>query len=62
MPTLILSTFALLGCVFLIWVFFHWLREELNPKRPVRRKASAALRSSGALAGGRYNGKNRIAR
>ena len=37
MPTLILSTLALLGCAFLIYVFFHWLRDELNPKRPVRR-------------------------
>ena len=37
MPTLILSTLALLGCVFLIYVFFHWLRDELNPKRPVKR-------------------------
>jgi hypothetical protein len=37
MPTLILSTLALLGCVFLIYVFFHWLRDELNPKRPARR-------------------------
>jgi len=37
MPTLILSTLALLGCAFLIYVFFHWLRDELNPKRPVKR-------------------------
>ncbi len=34
MATLILSMFALLGCVFLIYALFHWLREELNPKRP----------------------------
>jgi hypothetical protein len=37
MPTLILSTFALLGCFFLIYVFFHWLRDELNPKRRSKR-------------------------
>src|SRR5579863_4516537 len=37
MPTLILSTLALLGCAFLIYVFFHWLRDELNPKRPPKR-------------------------
>src|SRR4029077_2736226 len=37
MPTLILSTLALLGCAFLIYVFFHWLRDELNPKRRVKR-------------------------
>jgi hypothetical protein len=37
MPTLILSTVALLGCAFLIYAFFHWLRDELNPKRRVKR-------------------------
>jgi threonine/homoserine/homoserine lactone efflux protein len=37
MPTLILSMLALLGCAFLVYVFFQWLREELNPKRPGRR-------------------------
>jgi len=37
MPTLILSTLALFGCAFLIYVFFHWLRDELNPKRRVKR-------------------------
>ncbi len=37
MPTLILSTLALLACAFLIYVFFHWLRDELNPKRPLKR-------------------------
>ena len=37
MPTLILSMLALLGCAFLVYVFFQWLREELNPKRPVSR-------------------------
>jgi len=37
MPTLILSTLALVGCAFLIYVFFHWLRDELNPKRRVKR-------------------------
>ena len=31
MATLVLSTLALLGCVFLIYVLFHWLRDELNP-------------------------------
>jgi threonine/homoserine/homoserine lactone efflux protein len=34
MANLVLSTLALLGCAFLIYVLFHWLREELNPKRP----------------------------
>jgi hypothetical protein len=29
---------ALLGCIFLIYVFFHWLRDELNPKRPSARR------------------------
>jgi hypothetical protein len=38
MPTLILSTVALLGCALLIYAFFHWLREELNP--PPTRKGS----------------------
>jgi threonine/homoserine/homoserine lactone efflux protein len=38
MPTLILSTLALLGCGFLIYVFFQWLREELNPRRPSSRR------------------------
>jgi hypothetical protein len=37
MPTLILSTLALLACAFLIYVFFLWLRDELNPKRPLKR-------------------------
>jgi hypothetical protein len=36
MGILILSTLALLGCAFLIYVFFHWLRDELNPKKPVK--------------------------
>jgi hypothetical protein len=36
MPILILSTLPLLGCIFLIYVFFQWLRDELNPKRPSR--------------------------
>ena len=38
MPTLILSMLALLGCIFLIYVFFHWLRDELNPKHPSARR------------------------
>jgi hypothetical protein len=33
MPDWILSTFASLGCAFLIYVLFHWLRDEPNPKR-----------------------------
>jgi hypothetical protein len=37
MPTLILSMLAFLGCAFLIYAFFIWLRDELNPKRPVKR-------------------------
>jgi hypothetical protein len=36
MGNLILSTLALLGCAFLIYVFFHWMRDELNPKKPVK--------------------------
>jgi hypothetical protein len=42
MPTLVLSTLALLGCVFLIYVFFHWLRDELNPKRRPKPKRTQA--------------------
>jgi hypothetical protein len=38
MATLVLSTLALLGCVFLIYVLFHWLRDELNPRGPARPK------------------------
>jgi hypothetical protein len=37
MSTIVLSTLALLECAFLIYVFFHWLREELNPKKPPKR-------------------------
>jgi len=37
MPTIILSTIALLGCAFLIYAWFHWLREELDMKRPAHR-------------------------
>ncbi len=36
MGNVILSTLALLGCAFLIYVFFHWMRDELNPKKPVK--------------------------
>jgi hypothetical protein len=34
---MILSTLALLGCAFLIYVFLHWLRDELNPKGSAKR-------------------------
>jgi hypothetical protein len=37
MPTMIFSTIALLGCAFLIYVWFLWLREELDLKRPAHR-------------------------
>jgi uncharacterized membrane protein len=43
MPTLVLSTLALLGCVFMVYVLFRWLREELNPKRPVKRVRRTAI-------------------
>jgi uncharacterized membrane protein len=43
MPTLVLSTLALLGCAFMVYVLFHWLREELNPKRPVKRARRTAI-------------------
>jgi hypothetical protein len=36
MGNVILSTLALLGCAFLIYVFFHWMRDELNPKKPLQ--------------------------
>jgi hypothetical protein len=36
MVNVVLSTLALLACALLIYVFFHWLREELNPKRPTK--------------------------
>jgi threonine/homoserine/homoserine lactone efflux protein len=45
MANLILSTLALLGCAFLIYVLFHWLRDELNPKRP--RSGSAMQQQRG---------------
>jgi hypothetical protein len=37
MPTIVLSTLALLGCAFLVYVLFHWLREELDLKKPAHR-------------------------
>jgi len=46
MPTLILSTLALLGCVFMVYVLFHWLREELNPKRPVKHRRLQSIAES----------------
>ena len=36
MANVILSTLALLGCAFLVYVFFHWLRDELNPKKAAK--------------------------
>jgi threonine/homoserine/homoserine lactone efflux protein len=39
----ILSTIALLGCAFMIYVFFHWLRDEENPKRPRERREPSSL-------------------
>jgi hypothetical protein len=37
MGTIIFSTFALVGCAFLIYAWFRWLREELDLKRPAHR-------------------------
>jgi hypothetical protein len=37
MATIVLSTFALFGCAFLIYAWFQWLREELDLKRPAHR-------------------------
>jgi threonine/homoserine/homoserine lactone efflux protein len=37
MPTIVLSTIALLGCAFLVYAWFQWLREELDLKRPAHR-------------------------
>jgi hypothetical protein len=45
MPTLVLSTLALLGCAFMVYVLFHWLREELNPKRPLKRGQQSTAES-----------------
>jgi hypothetical protein len=36
MVNVMLSTLALLACALLIYVFFHWLRDALNPKRPTK--------------------------
>ena len=44
MPTLILSTLALFGCAFMVYVFFHWLRDELNTKRPLKRNRQSHIR------------------
>jgi len=40
MATIVLSTFALLGCAFLVYVWFQWLREELDLKQPAHRDRS----------------------
>jgi hypothetical protein len=37
MGTILFSTFALVGCAFLIYVWFRWLREELDLKKPAHR-------------------------
>jgi hypothetical protein len=37
MATIVLSTFALLGCAFLVYAWFQWLREELDLKQPAHR-------------------------
>src|SRR6202000_2721818 len=37
MPTIVLSTLALVGCAFLVYAWFCWLREELDLKRPAHR-------------------------
>jgi len=34
--------FCILGCLFLIDVLIHWLRDELNPKKPAHRPAAPA--------------------
>ena len=44
MPTLILSTLALFGCAFMVYVFFHWLRDELNTKRALKRNRQSHIR------------------
>jgi hypothetical protein len=38
MQDLVLATIGLAGCAFLIYVFFHWLREGLNSKPPLKLK------------------------
>jgi hypothetical protein len=37
MPTIVLSTIALLGCAFLVYAWLQWLRDELDLKRPAHR-------------------------
>jgi len=37
MPMIVFSTFALAGCAFLVYAGFHWLREELDLRRPAHR-------------------------
>jgi hypothetical protein len=37
MGTILFSTFALVSCAFLIYVWFRWLREELDLKKPAHR-------------------------
>jgi threonine/homoserine/homoserine lactone efflux protein len=38
---IVFSTFALAGCAFLVYACFHWLREELDLKRPAHRDRSS---------------------
>jgi hypothetical protein len=37
MAMIVFTMFALLGCAFLVYACFHWLREELDLKRPAHR-------------------------
>ena len=37
MGTIVFSTIALVGCAFLVYVWFQWMREELDLKRPAHR-------------------------
>jgi len=37
MAMIAFTTFALAGCAFLVYACFHWLREELDLKRPAHR-------------------------
>jgi hypothetical protein len=37
METILFSMFGLVSCAFLIHAWFHWLREELDLKKPPHR-------------------------
>jgi threonine/homoserine/homoserine lactone efflux protein len=44
MQDLVLATIALSGCAFLIYVFFQWLRQELNPQESAETRATIYFR------------------